>query len=526
MAEEEKKPPESNLQKLKLGGLFRHIEKETNEPENVALGQVSKELRYFQRHSQYIQEIERVLKELHVTTALIRNSRTAAVDGMTKQEMLIYYQGILFGLVHQMKDKVMQLVHLMTEEKTPEKPGEEDYIKVAKLLQRKLKIFKEIGIEAEVSEWDEKHPTSKIAAVLRKRTAHEHRVTGLVYNKDFLNLNFTDIASQPQVQEQLSDYGKQQIEKMRLDSEERFYTDAATKAQSALDAVTENVEKICAALIKHFKLPTSTEEGAEIINKYLAMPQSFEVANQCSIEKIPEPHKSMMEDLVVKMREQYKDQVVAVYLVGSLPRGEYEEGYSDINIYFILDEEDETGQMLREDFMFSMRVFTKNEFLSERSRRFRIIAKADGILLHGTDLVKGEKLPKAGMLLALVLYDDILEILDNAKKWMEDNPQASQMQISRKSRRLAKRLIDFTYAVAMSNKPHYTASRKERVEKVVEQFSGRKVIDTLMDVSRYGVGDSESFMNMIEGFRPKAEKNLEKMLHIKNHLGKAVTDTN
>ena len=38
-----------------------------------------------------------------------------------------------------------------------------------------------------------------------------------------------------------------------------------------------------------------------------------------------------------------KDQIVAIYLVGSLGRGEYEEGYSDINVYIILNLNLSTG---------------------------------------------------------------------------------------------------------------------------------------------------------------------------------------
>jgi len=171
--------------------------------------------------------------------------------------------------------------------------------------------------------------------------------------------------------------------------------------------------------------------------------------------------------------------------------------------------------------MLSLRVFSKKEFFSEKSKKFRVIAKADGILLYGTDLLKDEKLPKAGLLLALILSDNILEILDTAKKWIEENMLASPIEISKKSKRLVKRLIDFIYGVVMANKPQYTASRKERVEKILEMYPENKhMIETLLNVSRYGVGESESFKNIVEGFRSKAEVNLKKMQNVKNHIEK------
>lgn len=513
------KPYNNNLEKLKSGTLFRSVQKENSEPENIAIDQVSKELRFLQRQSQYVTEIERVLKELRLTVLLIKGCRTVELPtGVLRQELLAYYQGNFLTLVHQMKDKVLQIVHLITETTIPEKPSIEKDISISDLLQKKQKALQEIGIEEDIKQWEQENPTSGIAVALRKRTHHHHRVSGLRYDKDFLNLGFTDIATQPSFQESLSNYGKEHIEKIRLESTERLFSGALTKTEDTLKAIEENIEHISDALVVHFKLPISQEEAREIIIKQTEMLSSFEVVNRCSIDKVPEPHKSILNDLVAKMRENYKDQIVAVYLVGSLGRGEYEEGYSDMNLYVILNAEEQVGSALREDFIFSMRVFTQKQFLSEESGKYRIIAKADGILLDGSDLVKDEKLPKAGLMLALILNDDIIETLDKAKKWMAENPTATEMQISRKSRRLAKRLIDFMYAVAMANKPQYTASRKERVESILQAFPDKKVVDTLMGVSRYGVGEFTSFEAMIEGFRPRAEMNLKKMQDVRDHI--------
>jgi len=513
------KPYANNFEKLKAGALFRSVQKENGEPENIALGQVSKELKFLQRQSQYVGEIERVLKELRLTTALIKECKTMTVPaGVSRQELLAYYQGNFLTLVHQMKDKVLQLVYLMTEGIVPEKPSIENDVSVSDLLHKKNKDLVAIGIENEIKEWEQDSPTGGIAVALRKRTHHHHRVSGLKYDQDFLNLGFTDIATDPNFQQGLTDYGKEQIEKMRLESTERLFSGALSKAQSTLISIEENIEKISNALVSHFKLPISQEEASEIITKQSEMLGSFDVVNRCSLDKVPQPHRSMLNDLLVNIQTKHKEEVVSVYLVGSLGRGEYEEGYSDINVYIILNADDEEGQALREDFMFSLRVFSEKEFLSERSRKFRVIAKADGILLYGKDLLKDEKLPKAGLFLALILNDDILETLDKAKKWADENPSAPQRDIAKKSRRLAKRLLDFIYGVAMSNKPQYTASRKERVEKILEEFPDKKVIDTLMGMTRYGVGEMESFYNTVEGFREKAEMNLKKMQDVKTAL--------
>lgn len=411
----------------------------------------------------------------------------------------------------------MQLVHLITEEAIPEKPAMENDISVSDLLRKKTKQLQTIGIEEDIKQWEQDNTSSKIAVALRKRTHHHHRISGLRYVKDYLNLGLTDIAAQSSFRDQLTDYGKEQMDKMRVESTERLFSSAASKVGDTLNEIEGNMERISAALVTHFKLPISQEEVATIVNEYSKMLSSFDVTNRCSADKIPEPYKSMLNDLVSKVQTHYKE-VVAIYLVGSLGRGEYEEGYSDVNVYIILDADDERGQAMREDFMFSLRVFSKAEFLAKSSKKYRVISKADGILLFGEDLLKDEK-PKASLLLAFTLNEDILEIMDGAIQWMNENPKATPLDISKKSRRLAKRFIDFIYGVVMSNKPQYTSSRSKRVERINEMYpENQTMLETLMGVSRYGVGEFESFKNMVEGFRPKAEMNLKKMQEVRTHI--------
>lgn len=517
----------SNFEKLKVGCFMRSIQKETSEPENIAIGQVSKELRYLQRQSEYTNEIERVLKELRLTTMLIAETKISKLSEITevsKQELLAYYKGIFLTLVHQMKDKITQLIHLMTEETIPEKPAMEKEIKVVNLLQKKQDILKKIGIEDEIKQWDQENPSSKIAVVLRKRTHYHHRVSRLRYDKDFLKLGFTDIATQSPFQEMLTDYGMQEIEKIRTESTERLFSDAEIKAKDTLAAIEENIEKISLALVNYFKLPTSVEEVARISNEYVKMLGSFNISNSSSFEIVPEFHKELLKGFIRNVNEKYEDAIEAIYLVGSLGRGEYVKGYSDVNIYIIFSEDkplEEVVTLGHYGEELSVKVFSKSYFFSEKCQKYRIIVKADGTLIYGADLIKAEEMPKAGLFTALILNADILDELEEAKKWMEENPAASALEISKRSKKLAKRFIDFIYGVVMSNKPQYTNSRAERVVKINEMWPENKnKLEKLLSVSKCGVGTLESFNNLIKEFHPKAERNLNKMRDIKRQIEK------
>ena len=180
----------SNLKKLQLGCLMRSLKKENGEPENIAVGQVSKELRFLQRQSEYIAEIERILRELRLTIKIIQKILRGTLNeetGSSKHDLIIYFQGIFLSLVHQAKDRMLQLVHLMTETAIPKKPTIENDITIASLLKNKADSINKIGIRDAIEEWGQENQNRKIAGALRKRSQYHHRISGLRDNNDYLN---------------------------------------------------------------------------------------------------------------------------------------------------------------------------------------------------------------------------------------------------------------------------------------------------------------------------------------------------
>jgi predicted nucleotidyltransferase len=218
--------------------------------------------------------------------------------------------------------------------------------------------------------------------------------------RGIINLSFQRIIKQV--------HRKKQIDKMKVESTERLFSGAILKVEDVMNEIKGNIDRIVAALVAYSKLPISQKEGEDILNKYIKMLSSFDVTNRCSIDKVIEPWKLMLKSLVSKIQRECKE-VAAIYLIGSLGRGEYEEGYSDVNVYVILDAGDKQAQASKENLMISLKIFSKAQFMADSSKKYRIIAKADGLLLFGEDLVKDEK-PKAGLFLALTLNEDILSL--------------------------------------------------------------------------------------------------------------------
>lgn len=521
---------QNSFEELRKGLLFRCLKKESEEPAKAAMGRVSTELRFLQRQSEYATEIARVLEELDLTVSLIvevKDKTDKELPASTnRQKLLLYYQGSFFNLVHQMKDKILQLVNLMTEETVPQKPDRESDVSLRDLLDKKGGRLSDLGIRRPLELWNQEDPNSPIAVVLRRRTTHHHKISRLRYNEDVQKVQLVETMENPQLRSLLTQYGIDQFAKMKAESVERLFSNVHSKTKKTLEVIQNNLDEIAELLIAHFKLPVSDTEIGEIYQVYGKTLNSFEIRNKASFEKIPKMHQEKIKTMIRGFGDLLENRIEAVYLAGSLGRGEYEEGYSDVNIYIVTASEprglqESIREIIPYDQELSLLIFRKKEFLSEKCRKYRFIAHSDGILLYGNDLLQGEKFPKPGLYLALLLNEDFVEKLEAIEEWIRNNPEAPPTEISKKSKAFAKDTVSFVYGVTISNKPQYTSSRRERVLRINEMYPRnreRDTLDTLLRVMKYGVGTLESLRNLVSGFRPQALRNLEKMKKTRSKL--------
>ena len=172
---------ESYFDQLKSGLLLASIEQTTKEPENYVLERISHQALFLQKRSRYAQEVDRVIDELRITVSLMEHipGKFQVQDLSAKEEnLLLYFQGIFFDLIHQVKDKLLQLVYLLTFDTVPDTPYEEKDVTLSDLLRRRHETLKAYDLEHLLRVWSQ-DSSSGIGVVLRKRTIYHHGVSSL-----------------------------------------------------------------------------------------------------------------------------------------------------------------------------------------------------------------------------------------------------------------------------------------------------------------------------------------------------------
>ena len=502
----------SYLEKLNNGLLLASLEMQAKEPHNIVLDQLSKELRFLQRKWEYTTEIIRVLEELQLTILLLKklppNNEGLQEIRKNQEDLILFYQGAFFNLIHQLKDKVLNLVHLLTEKNVSDKPEE---IKLQKLLKTKGEEINKIGIREILNIWDQES-TSSIGVVLRKRRDYHHRVSTLHHNQDFQRIKFVESLKNPNLKKYISSSGEAYLENIRDQSFENLHKNTLQKMEQTLRDIEDNLEQLSEALIRYYKLDVSLERIKEVGEAYNKMIESFEIINSTSVDKIPEFLKEKIESVIEKIKTSLEKKIVSIYLVGSVGRGEYIENQSDINLYIITEEEINKGTSpvfpaLGKEY--NLLITDRDSFLSEQYKKYRFICRADGILLYGSNLIDKETFPTPGLNLAYLLNNDIVDTIEEIEKWIKDNPQASPREIGRISKLITERLIDFFYGVAMTNKPQYISSRIERIKRINKVFPQNiRTTVTLSKIALYGVGTLKDLKMLIETLKPQILDNL------------------
>ena len=512
-------PPASKLSQLSTGLLLLCCQKELDEPQYAAIDKITFGHGVVQKRHSYVTDLERVLSELKMTNLLIdeigsNDLKKFGAITYEPEEIINYYSGIFFDHVHQIKDKLLHLIALMTAKGPFSKPYNDlnDDKTVSKFMNKNSETLKKIGIFEILEKWYEESG-SNISVVLKKRTHHHHNLSRLQLNHEFQNIKMSKLMLSPSTVNQLSDNGKKRMAEIADESFTKFKNDISEKQKKTISEIEKDIETISEKLIDFFDVPIDKDKLARISVAYNDFLSSFDIINETNMAKIDKPLKKIVDGLIDLSNKAFGDQIVSIYLVGSAGRGEFIPFVSDINFYIITRQITTTVNMQPP---LNAALISEKDFFSEGHLRDRFICWSDGLLISGKkiDFNKND-FPKPGTFLCLLLNRDVFNKLKALKAHVNSLVSPTFEQLRHSSLVFVRLMMDFDFGIAMSNKPLYTSSRKKKIEHTKEMFPGQ--IRTLTVEQIYYGNKSfkqDDFSMLIDAYIESTKQAYQRMLDI------------
>lgn len=513
---------QSPINKLNTGLLFLDFERLASEPGYEAIGRITYGYYVVQRRYQYSHDLIRALTEAKLTTklkALVEVGISIEEKTFEPEELITYYDGIFLDYIHQIKDKTLRLIWwMMQDSKTKSKPKEPEGIRLRSLSPYDP-VLKKIGIDDLLHEWDQES-ASNVAVALKKRTQHHHFVSNLQLNSDFQKIKMSKSMLAPNSINMLSEYGKTRMQQIGEESYKKWKEDIENKHAKTLEVVEKNLNDIAIKLIEYYKIPVDPKEYAEVVNKYTEVQKRFDIKNKAATTNISQDLKSLIDQFVSFNKEFFANHLVSIYLVGSVPRGEFVPGASNINMIVITDVGSYEDFPENVDPILNVRFMSEKVFLSDEMKKHRFICWSDGVLLYGKEFNFNEKeFPKPGTLLALLLNRGFIEKLEEIKDKVIQLNSNDKKKLRYFSLMAIRIMLDFGFGAAMSNKPYYTASRKEKIDYIKESFpSARRQTETFEKIYHGGVVRQQDFPLLIDTFLENGRKNYKRMLDVEAEI--------
>ncbi|MCJ7805006.1 nucleotidyltransferase domain-containing protein, partial [Patescibacteria group bacterium] len=330
---------QTQFENLKTGLLFLDFKQGTEEPEYEAMDRMTKKHGVIQKRYQYAQDLDRAIKEAELTSTLLSNTNSQVNLGkkiFDPEEIVSYYDGIFLDYVHQIKDKVLRLIWWMLQDENSKTIlSEPEHIRLRSFRQYESEL-KSIGIHDNLNEWNQESSTG-ISIALKKRLQHHHFISNLQLNSDFQKIRMSKTMLSPTSITGLSEYGKTRMKQIGDESYEKWKSEIVRKHKDTLDSIENNINQIAEKIISHFKIPIEPEKQAEVVNKYLEVQKRFDIENKTAISKITPEIQEVINEFVKFNKEFFKEKLISIYLVGSVPRNEFVPGSSDINLIIIVD---------------------------------------------------------------------------------------------------------------------------------------------------------------------------------------------
>ncbi len=463
---------------LKAGLSLTSIKGDVRQPHNYAMGRIPARYSRWQTASQYLTDIERILQELKTSVSFVStlpDDTFLLKHSVNSEDYIMYHQGYFLDLVHQLKDKLCQMVKAVV---TPEDDYSEKHEKAAelsKILKDKY-VLKIRCLLDYLREWDDGSHQGHISIVLKKRTLYHHYKNPLPSTDSYSKAKINRFLSSASFQSHLSDYGKQMIAEKGKQNLQSWQSDTADKMSSTLATIMTNIENIAHSLTSYYRFPTYQDSGKRVVQQYVQLDKLLEVPNSSyRIESIQQPIRGMLETLAEALPFALGQEFVALYITGSIPRGDFMWGLSDVNFVVIIKNNQGEMKDIVQHFIDTptlamgiptdTRILSETEFTAEEESRIRFICRTDGLLIRGTNLLTVEKSQRICFRLAWMLNKDFKGYLASLKTLLTDRIRTpTQRQLTLMARALGKRAYRLGFSQVVGNNVRYTPHFKQMRE--------------------------------------------------------------
>lgn len=461
--------------KLRTGLLTITIKGELRQPHNYAMEKVPSGYSRWQISQQYFNEVERIMRELKVAHSFVSqmpDDEFLKKHNISHENYIMYHQGYFLDLTHQLKDKLCQMIRAtVTPEKDYKKQKLEDSTKLSRLLKDKY-VIRIPGLVSLLGEWDSDKQNGTISKALKKRTNYHHFKNPLPYVESYSQASSLRSFLDPKFSDKLTEYGKQTLSEKADKNLQLWQSDGSAKMGEVIKEVDLNLNNISKALVKYYKFP-SFVRSADLINRYLKISEKIRIKKSSyNEESIPKEYRDVFDILKSILTPAFKDNLSAVYVVGSILRNDFIHGLSDINIVIVVKEGMEEQKILAGNLILNLskqlkvfienKIITEDEFKSTNFEKVRFICRSDGFLLIGSDLLSDEIDLKTCYNLAWILNKDFKEYLLNMKaELLEVGANLNEYQLATRARSLAKRAYWMSFSMVIGNELIYDSNFKK-----------------------------------------------------------------
>lgn len=464
------------LEKLKLALLIITIKGEIRQLQSYAMGRVPEGYSRWSIASTYLYDVERIMQELktsHSFVSKLPDKLFFDSYSVNSEDYVMYHQGYFLDLTHQLKDKICQLIKAVSTPKKDYSKKDEKKTSVNKLLKDE-NVYRVLNIVKYIKEWSDEGE-GVIALVLKKRTHYHHFRNPLSGAKNYLQARTHRFLLSPAFYSRLSDYGRQMITARGQKSFESWQFETSQKMSNTLEAIDANIDNISKSLLDYFRFPLQDNETTKrVMLQYPKLDDLVTVKDSpCSKHTMQPGFSEIFELLANTLKTALPKDFVSLYIVGSVARGEFVFGQSDVNIIVVIGSDDVVLKELVHKFTSDVptkfmipidaKVISREEFISNKNRKLRFICKTDGVLYDGEDILPDEWPEKICFKLAWMLNSDYKDYIAQTRAKLE-GVKLKLEETTLIARQLAKRTYRMGFAQLIGNNIRYASSFKKMRE--------------------------------------------------------------